>query len=140
MLLTIQYIPGAAMSRAASARGYTTNSPGRVSRIVPVGTMGEAISLRVPNLPAKVRKVVRQIETSRSPDPIMRRPCADREEKRGPAGATVSKTMTDQEQLDLNGPIREGSQAANIGMEDARHVVCVKNDTVIGSGELQQGE
>ena len=72
--------------------------------------MSEAISLRVPNLQAKVRKVVRQIETSRSPDPIMRRPCADREEKRGPAGATVSKTMTDQEQLDLNGPIREGSQ------------------------------
>src|SRR3954447_24168515 len=72
--------------------------------------MSGAISLRVPNLPAKVRKVVRQIETSRSPDPIMRRPCADREEKRGPAGATVSQTMTDQEQLDLNGPIREGSQ------------------------------
>ena len=66
----------------------TTNSPGRVNRIVPVGTMGEAISLRVPNRRAKARKVVGQIETSRSPDPIMRRPCADREEKRGPAGAT----------------------------------------------------
>ena len=76
-----------------------------------MGTMGEAISLRVPNLQAKARKVVRQIETSRSPDPIMRRPCADREEKRGPAGATDSQTMTDQEQLDLNDPIREGSRS-----------------------------
>ncbi len=27
-------------------------------------------------------KVVKQIETPRLPDPIMRRPCADREEKR----------------------------------------------------------
>jgi hypothetical protein len=27
-------------------------------------------------------KVARQIETPRPPDPIMRRPCADREEKR----------------------------------------------------------
>ena len=70
--------------------------------------MSEAISLRVPNLPAKARKVVKQIETSRSPDPIMRRPCADREEKRGPAGATDSETMTDQEQLDLNDPNQRG--------------------------------
>ena len=66
--------------------------------------MSEAISLRVPNLQAKARKVVKQIETSRSPDPIVRRPCADRGEKRGPAGATDSETMTDQEQLDLNDP------------------------------------
>ena len=98
-----------ARQRPDSAAPDTTNSPGRVSRIVPVGTMSEAISLRVPNLQAKVRKVVRQIETSRSPHPIMRRPCADREEKRGPAGATDSQRRTDQEQLDLNGPIREGS-------------------------------
>ena len=42
--------------------------------------MGETISLRVLNLPAQARKVVKQIETSRSPDPIMRRPRADREE------------------------------------------------------------
>ena len=52
-----------------------------------MGTMGEAISLRVPNLRAKPRKVVKQIETPRSPDPIMRRPSADREEKRVTRGA-----------------------------------------------------
>ena len=77
--------------------------------------MGEAISLRVPNLPAKARKVVKQIETSRSPDPIMRRPCADREEKRGPAGATDSETMTDQEQLDLDDPNQRGLLGFLIG-------------------------
>ncbi len=42
-------------------------------------------------------KVVRQIETPRLPDPIMPRPCADREEKRvthanGPAKKEVSRT------------------------------------------------
>jgi hypothetical protein len=66
-----------------------------------VGTMGAAISLRVQSLRAS-RKVVEQIETPRSPDPIMRRPCADREEKRGPTGSTK------QEQLDLNGPNQRG--------------------------------
>ena len=65
------------------------------NQIVPVGTMGETISLRDSNLPAQARKVVKQIETSRSPDPIMRRPCVDREEKRGPAGATNLATMSD---------------------------------------------
>ena len=70
--------------------------------------MSEAISLRVPNLQATARKVVKQIETPRSPDPIMRRPRADREEKRGPAGTTNSETMTDQEQLDLNDPNQRG--------------------------------
>ena len=74
--------------------------------------MSEAISLRVPNLPATARKVVKQIETPRSPDPIMRRPRADREEKRGPAGTTDSETdsetMTDQEQIDLNDPNQRG--------------------------------
>jgi len=47
-----------------------------VSRIVPVGTIGKAISLRVQSLQANARKVVRQIETPRFPDPIMRRPPA----------------------------------------------------------------
>jgi hypothetical protein len=42
-----------------------------------MGTMDEVISLRVRN-----RMVARQIETPRPPDPILRRPCADREEKR----------------------------------------------------------
>lgn len=54
-----------------------------MKRIVPVGTKGKTISLRVSNLYAeRLRKVVKQIETPCLPDPIMRQPCADREEKR----------------------------------------------------------
>ena len=70
--------------------------------------MGEAISLRVPNLPAKARKVVEQIETPRSPDPIMRRPCADREEKRVTRGSDMIRNEDEQEQLDLNDPNQRG--------------------------------
>jgi hypothetical protein len=44
--------------------------------------MGETISLRVWSLGAASPKVAKQIETPRLPDPIMRRPRADREEKR----------------------------------------------------------
>jgi hypothetical protein len=47
-----------------------------------VGTTGKAISLRVQSLQVNAFNVVKQIETPRLPDPIMRRPCADREEKR----------------------------------------------------------
>ena len=79
-----------------------------MNRIVPVGTMGEAISLRVPNLRAKARKVVKQIETPRPPDPILRRPCADREEKRVTRGSDRSGPR-DQEQLDLTDPNQRGS-------------------------------
>ncbi len=75
-----------------------------MTRIVPVGTMGEAISLRVQSLRASARKVVGQIETPCSPDPIMRRPCADREEKRVTRGSDMIRTRTDQEQLDLPDP------------------------------------
>ena len=46
----------------------------RAHEIVPVGTMGEAIPLRVQSLQAQAGKVVEQIGTSCSPDPIMRRP------------------------------------------------------------------
>ena len=53
-----------------------------MNRIVPAGTRGKAISLSVPNRRVQTRKVVKQIETPCSPDPIMRRPGADREEKR----------------------------------------------------------
>ena len=74
-----------------------------MNRIVPVGTMGQAISLRASSLRTKARKVVKQIETPRSPDPIMRRPCADREEKRVTRGSEASD-QGDQEQLDLNDP------------------------------------
>jgi hypothetical protein len=42
--------------------------------VVPVGTKGKAISLRVWSLPAQAVKVVKQIETPYLPDPIMRRP------------------------------------------------------------------
>ena len=49
--------------------------------------MGEAISLRVPNRSASADQVVKQIETPRSPAPIMRRPRADREEKRVTRGS-----------------------------------------------------
>ena len=47
-------------------------------------------------------KVAQQIETPRSPDPIMRRPGADREEKRVTHGATSSGER--QEKLDLTDP------------------------------------
>ena len=46
-----------------------------------MGTMGKVISFKVPNLRQPL-KVVKQIETLCLPDPIMRRPRADREEKR----------------------------------------------------------
>ena len=77
----------------------------RVTQIVPVGTMGKAISLRVQSLRARARKVVKQIETPRLPDPIMRRPCADREEKRVTRG---NETEDRKEQLDLNDPNQRG--------------------------------
>jgi len=76
-----------------------------VSRIVPVGTIGKAISLRVQSLQVNSFKVVKQIETPRLPDPIMRRPRADREEKRVThANETTSTGSSEQEQLDCNHP------------------------------------
>jgi len=79
--------------------------PERVSRIVPVGTIGKAISLRVQSLQVNSFKVVKQIETPRLPDPIMRRPRADREEKRVThANETTSTGSSEQEQLDCNHP------------------------------------
>ena len=53
-----------------------------MKRIVPVGTKGKTSSLKIESLSDKAGKVVKQIETSGLPDPIMRRPRADREEKR----------------------------------------------------------
>src|SRR3546814_8273043 len=70
----------AAVNRSAGTKAK--NLPERVNRIVPVGTTGQATSLRVQSLRALARKVVKQIEAPRPPDPIMRRPCADFEEKR----------------------------------------------------------
>ncbi|KXF74826.1 hypothetical protein ATN84_21580 [Paramesorhizobium deserti] len=61
--------------------------PERAIRIVSVRTMGKAISL-AGTIPGEFSKAVQQIETPRSPDPIMRRPRADRGEKRVARGAT----------------------------------------------------
>src|SRR3954462_14973119 len=66
--------------------------------------MGKTISLRVQSLRAKARKVVKQIGTPCLPDPIMRRPCADREEKRVTHRSDTIRTQSDQEQLDLHNP------------------------------------
>jgi hypothetical protein len=52
--------------------------------------MGEAISLRVANMQAQACNVVKQIETPRLPDPIMRWPGADREEKRVTHGSEMN--------------------------------------------------
>ena len=69
--------------------------------------MGQAISLRVQSLRAQARKVVKQIETPCSPDPILRRPCADREEKRVTRESDTIRKRSDQKQLDPKTPIRE---------------------------------
>ena len=66
--------------------------------------MGQAISLRVQSLRVQARKVVKQIGTSCLPDPIMRRPSVDREEKRVTHGSDTIRTKSDQEQLDLTDP------------------------------------
>jgi hypothetical protein len=70
--------------------------------------MGKTISLRVQSLRAKARKVVKQIGTPCLPDPIMRRPCADREEKRVTRRSDTIRTQSDQEQLDLHNPNQRG--------------------------------
>ena len=71
--------------------------------------MGEAISLRVPNRSASADQVVKQIQTPRSPDPIMRRPRADREEKRETHGRDDSRPKEkSKEQLDPINPNQRG--------------------------------
>jgi hypothetical protein len=66
-----------------------------VNQIVPAGTRGKAIPLRVSILPSRrSRKVVKQIGTPRSPYPIMRRPRVDREEKRVTHGNETEKRVT----------------------------------------------
>lgn len=69
--------------------------------------MDEVISLRVPSLRVKTGKVVKQIETPRPPDPNMRRPSVDREEKRVTHGGENSRRNTN-EQLDRNNPNQRG--------------------------------
>src|SRR3546814_21021705 len=65
-------------------------------------------SLRVQSLRALARKVVKQIEAPRSPDPIMRRPCADCEETRVTYGDDEPDDDADQAQLDLANPNPRG--------------------------------
>src|SRR5215213_8864327 len=62
--------------------------------------MGAVISLSVQNRIAAMLQVAGQIETPRPPDPIMRRPRADREEKR----VTYGNGLRREEQLDSNNP------------------------------------
>jgi hypothetical protein len=71
--------------------------------------MGKAISLSVHSLNAQARKVGKQIETPRSPEPIMRRPSVDREEKRVTPGRPdpVQKIRSS---LTSTTPIREDSE------------------------------
>jgi hypothetical protein len=69
-------------SQKETDRKALTRASYRAAEIVPMGTMGVAIPLRVLVAATRVADAVRQIGTPRSPDPIMRRPRADREEKR----------------------------------------------------------
>jgi hypothetical protein len=70
--------------------------------------MGQVISLRVLSLRAQAPKVAKQIETPCSPDPIMRRSCADRGEKRVTHGCDTMQTESHQEQLDVKDPNQRG--------------------------------
>ena len=56
--------------------------------------MDEVISLRVRNRRQRCFQVAGQIETPRPPGPILRRPCADREEKRVTHGRETSSNLT----------------------------------------------
>lgn len=71
--------------------------------------MGKAISLAGTIL-GEFSKVVQQIETPRSPDPIMRRLRADREEKRVTRGGDMIRKedrKEDRKSLTSPTPIRE---------------------------------
>ena len=70
-----------------------------------MGTMGAVIPLRVSDAATPVADAVKQIGTPRSPDPIMRRPRADREEKRVTHGRDERwRTEFSTEQLDPRDP------------------------------------
>ena len=83
-----------------------------------MGTMGEVISLRVRNRGQRCLQVVGQIETPRPPDPILRRPRADREEKR----VTHGRDMRNEEQL-AAGNLRQKGRPE--GLVDANPLQCV---------------
>ena len=65
-------------------------------------------------------KVARQIETPRPPDPIMRRPCADREEKR----VTHGNGSRREKQLDPNNPNQRDTQTG--ASSAAAHSSCCR--------------
>ena len=69
--------------------------------------MDEVISLRVRNRMIALQRdlqVAGQIETPRPPDPILRRPCADREEKR----VTHGRDLRNHEQFAAGGHKQKG--------------------------------
>jgi hypothetical protein len=61
-----------------------------------MGRMGAVIPLRVSVAANRVADAVTQIGTPRSPEPIMRRPRADREERRETHGSDDSRRMKKQ--------------------------------------------
>ena len=75
-----------------------------------MGTMGKAISLRVRSQRAQAPKVVKQIGTPRSSDPIMRRPTRrPRREARNSRERDTSRWQgKKQEQLDFTNPNQRG--------------------------------
>ena len=101
---------GATRPGSASAGRLTrTPVPSQPERPAgPGATSPAARADRIVPVQAKARKVARQAETPRSPDPSMRRPRADREEKRGPAATTHPATMAEPAQLGRNHPNRRG--------------------------------
>src|ERR1700710_2822211 len=79
--------------------------------------MGETISLSVLSQSAPADQVVKQIETPRSPDPIMRRPCADREEKRVTRG---SDTAGSRKHRSGDACLTDPNQRRHLGIEVSR--------------------
>ena len=74
--------------------------------------MDEVISLRVRNRRQRCFQVAGQIETPRPPDPILRRPCADREEKR----VTHGRGMRNKDSLPSAAPNRKGVRTDGQGL------------------------
>lgn len=86
-----------------------------------MGTMGKASSLRVLSLRAQAGKVVKQIETSCSSDPIMRRPVRRprREASNLRERKAVVRGSKSRSSLTPTTPIREDSHNVN------KHIVKV---------------
>ena len=124
---------GATRPGSASAGRLTrTPVPSQPERPAgPGATSPAARADRIVPVQAKARKVARQAETPRSPDPSMRRPRADREEKRGPAATTHPATMAEPAQLGRNHPNRRG-------LSD--HPICSRKGAQRHPHRLQRGK